>query len=191
VRTFKRRLAQGRHGLRARLARRGIALPALLLTLGLTHKGRAALPATWVAATVRAALGAGTGTAPVVAEAVLRGMSAARLKAVAALLLMGTLILGAGALARQAQDRRPDTAPPAPAPVAAIPRPEPPPAQPPAGAEDTKTTAVIGRVLDAYGNPVPDARVTAYGLLNFGTLSRQHQEKALGEVRPTPRAASG
>ncbi len=187
LRTLKRRLEQGRHSLRARLTRRGIALPAALFTVGLTQKGKAAVPAAWVAATTRAALelGAGPGQASAagaVAEAVLRGMSTARLKAIVALLLVGSLILGAGALAHQGQAPRPEAPPPAPpVPVAELPEP---PAPPPARDDgDAKKTAVNGRVLGAYDRPVRDARVLVYGTVSFGSLSRQYQDKALGEVK--------
>src|SRR5262249_50672651 len=55
ARTLKRRLEQGRASLRARLARRGIALPAALLTLGLTRGAKASVPASLSASTVTAA----------------------------------------------------------------------------------------------------------------------------------------
>jgi RNA polymerase sigma factor (sigma-70 family) len=185
VRTLKRRLEQGRHTLRTRLARHGIVLPAGLLALGLAQNGKAAMPATWATATVRAALAgvAAAGTAPAVADAVLRGLGAARLKAVAALLLLGTLILGAGALSYRAPAQRPDTpVPPAPVLVAAIPKPAP-PERPAAENGDAKKTAVSGHVLDADGEPVPGTRVIAYGLVNLGALSRQRQVLALGEAK--------
>src|SRR5262249_38738668 len=89
VRTLKRRLEQGRNGLRARLARRGIALPAALLTLGVTQGAKAGAPPALTAATVKVALDAAAGTgaataAGAVADAVLRGAGATRLKLTAA-----------------------------------------------------------------------------------------------------------
>jgi RNA polymerase sigma factor (sigma-70 family) len=177
-RTLQRRLEQGRKGLRDRLRRRGLTLPAALLTLGLTRADGAAVPATWTAATVRAALAARTGpvatAAGALAEAVLRGMTVPRAKILAALLVLGTLVFGTGVLAHQAQAQRPD----APAPAAAPPAP-----RPAKGAEDDKKAAVTGRVLNADGQPVAGARVAGYAGLEFGSLSVQYQAKGLGEVR--------
>jgi RNA polymerase sigma factor (sigma-70 family) len=189
LRTLKRRLEQGRRGLRARLARRGIALPAALLTLGLTQKGKAAAPAAWVAAAVQAALGRGAETAPTaaraIAEAVLRGMGTSRLRAIGALLLVGALIAGAGALAFRGQAEPPPSPPPAlPAPVAKVP--EPPAAPPPAPARDAdegKKVAVSGRVIGAYDRPLKGAHVVVYATVYFGILSGQSEEKVLGEVK--------
>jgi RNA polymerase sigma factor (sigma-70 family) len=178
VRTLKRRLEQGRRCLRARLARRGIALPAALLALGLTRGAKAAVPASLTADTVRAVFGGATTAGPL-ADAVLRGMSAARLKWAAGLLVLCALVFGSGVLAHQAQAQRPEEEPP-PAGVA-------PPAAaqpaPPAAKAAADVTAVTGRVLDADGKAVAGARVTAFGGLEFGPLSVEYQAKSLGEAK--------
>src|SRR5437762_694572 len=60
-RTLQRRLDQARQVLRARLARRGLALPAGLLLAGLTHRAAAAaVPPELAEETVRAGAGAAT-----------------------------------------------------------------------------------------------------------------------------------
>jgi RNA polymerase sigma factor (sigma-70 family) len=185
LRTLKRRLDQARQCLRARLARRGLALPAAILALGLTCGAKAAVPAGWVAAAVRAATGAGSGAtaAGAIAEAVLRGMSPTPLRWVAALLVLGTLIFGTGVLARHAQAQRPDAEePPLPAPAAAAP-PLTLPAAPSKEVADAKKAAITGRVVDADGKPVAGARVAGYGGLEFGSLSVEYQAKSLGEVK--------
>src|SRR5207237_3276430 len=56
LQTVKDRLERGRELLRARLARRGLTLSAALGCAALTGNGRAALPASLVEQTVRAAL---------------------------------------------------------------------------------------------------------------------------------------
>ena len=115
VRTIKRRLEQGRRSLRSRLARRGIALPAALLTVGLTQKATASVPAVLTATAARAALEAGSSssTAAVLAEAVLRGLTASRLKIVAAILTLATLVIGIGAFVPQSPAQRPEVPAPA------------------------------------------------------------------------------
>ncbi len=187
LRTLKRRLEQGRNGLRARLARRGIALPAALLALGVAQKGKATVPAAWTAATVRAALDLGAGTtvaATAIAEAVLRGMSAARRKALGALLLVGTLIVGAGALAARGPARPGEPPPPAPpAQVAEPPQQPAPPPEPAPEAGEAKKTALSGRVIGDYNRPLKGARVVVYATVYFGSLSGRSQEEVLGEVK--------
>jgi RNA polymerase sigma factor (sigma-70 family) len=184
VRTFKRRLERGRRSLRARLVRRGITLPAALLALGLTRGTRAAVPPSLTAGAVQAALDGGQAAVGALADAVLRGMSAGRLRGAAALLMLGTLVFGTGALAHQAQARRSEAAEPAPPPAAAAP-PVPAPAAPPPAkdGEGAKKSVVAGRVTDADGKPVAGARVAAYATLRFGDLSVQYQAQSLGEVK--------
>ena len=189
VRTLKRRLEQGRHCLRARLARRGIALPAALLALGVTRGAKAGVPATLTAATVKAAVNAAAGASMAatasgaLAQAVLRGMSATRLKVMAALVMIGALVFGTGMLAHQAQAQRSDAATLTAAPPAAPPEPARPAPRPAKDAEDAKKKAVVGRVLDADGKPIKGAVVTGSTGLEFGSLSVQYQAKALGEVK--------
>jgi RNA polymerase sigma factor (sigma-70 family) len=185
VRTLKRRLEQGRRCLRTRLARRGIALPAALLALGLTREVRCAVPAVLTTATVRAAVGAAgtvtTGTAAqALAEAVMRGSRTARLVGVAAsLLALGALVAGFGVVEHQLQAERPE-----PNALVAEPPAAPPdttPLPPGKDAAQAKKTAIAGRVLDADGKPIAGATVTAYGRLDLGRLSVERREKAFGD----------
>src|SRR5206468_4475958 len=98
--SVKGRLERGRARLHARLARRGLTLPAALAAVELS---RGPVPAALTVATVRQALafaaGAGApGPAALLAEGVLRATALSRLKAVAALLLLGLgLFVAAGA----------------------------------------------------------------------------------------------
>lgn len=93
--TVSSRLAQARKLLQTRLARRGVTLSALLSGLAIAERGAsAAVPAELLLITRRAALDFASGKVltpevPVaLAEAVLRGMSLARLKVAAGLLLL-------------------------------------------------------------------------------------------------------
>jgi RNA polymerase sigma factor (sigma-70 family) len=188
VRTLKRRLEQGRRCLRTRLARRGIALPAALLALGLTRGARAAVPAALTSTTARAAVDAAAGrvatatAAHALAQAILRGPRAARFVATAAFLALGALVFGLGVVQHQLQAQRPD--PDALAAEAPAAPPEPTPLAPPGkDAGEAKKTAITGRVLDADGKPVAGVRVTAYGGLDLGRLSVERREKAFGDVK--------
>jgi RNA polymerase sigma factor (sigma-70 family) len=186
VRTLKRRLEKGRNGLKARLARRGIALPAALLALGVTQAAKAAVPEALAAATVKAARDAAAGTcaasaAGAAAEALLRGAGAGRFKVLAALLALGALVVGTALVAHQAQAQRP----PADAPAApgAEPQPNKAAAPPAKEADDAKKDAITGRVLDADGKPVKGAAVGGYAVLDLGNLSPQAQFKRLADVK--------
>jgi RNA polymerase sigma factor (sigma-70 family) len=110
VGTVVSRLARARERLRARLARRGLALSAgALAAAGEGEAAAAPVPAA-LARTVLAALRPAAGGAParaaLLAERTLRAMSMSKLQARAALLLAAVLaIVGAGALARPAPAR--------------------------------------------------------------------------------------
>ncbi|HEV3258657.1 MAG TPA: sigma-70 family RNA polymerase sigma factor [Gemmataceae bacterium] len=178
--TLKRRLEEGRERLRTRLARRGLALSGALLAAGLAQgAATAAVPAGLAASTARAALLPATGTAasagmaPVaaLADAVLQGMFAAKLRmTIAMVLVIGMAGLGAGMLTHQALAQRqakPNaSSEPAPAPVQAFKK------QPPASApdrpdsEDRQHMTVTGLVIGPDGKPVKDARVAVAARAN-------------------------
>jgi len=100
-------LAQGREHLRGRLKRRGIGLPAAALAAALAETAGAAVPATLVAATLRAVVlwssaSAGSVAAPIatLANGVLHTMWLNKVKGIGAVLLVAAVIgTSAGALA--------------------------------------------------------------------------------------------
>jgi RNA polymerase sigma factor (sigma-70 family) len=104
----KGRLERGRELLRARLARRGVALSAGLLAVGLTRGG---VPAALAGATVRLALatvgGAAGSIPPAVAALVGEALTAAKVRAAGVLLAAVLVAAGAGAWAHQAWAPRP------------------------------------------------------------------------------------
>ncbi len=104
--TLRGRLERGRDRLRARLARRGLGLPAALLGAALSEGTVAALPAALVDTVTRAAVQVVSGTTPEVApavaalgEGVVRSMASGRLTLVVACLMalaLGTVGLTLG-----------------------------------------------------------------------------------------------
>ena len=164
--TLHRRLEEGRERLRERLGRRGLALPAALLTAGAVA---ATVPASLAADSVASALLGATGKSAAVPAAVaalareaLRG-TAGRTKAVGALLLAAGLVAATAGLLGA---RTPPVAggdPPradAKAPKAPADRP---PADPAAPAK--KELTVTGTVVGADGKPVAGAKVAVIGLI--------------------------
>jgi RNA polymerase sigma factor (sigma-70 family) len=120
--TLKHRLDLGRRLLRTRLARRGVALPAVLVVAALArHSTPAAMPAPLAALTCRAApafaglrpaAGPVSRQAAALANDVLDALALARLKWVAALVLaVGVLTTGVGLAARPASGGRPAASP--------------------------------------------------------------------------------
>jgi RNA polymerase sigma factor (sigma-70 family) len=149
LRTLERRLERGRGLLRARLARRGLTLSAALLAAGLARPATA-MPPLLPAATARAAAAFTTGQGGVAPAAValargaLRGLTAFRLKATAALaVLLGGLALGAAALRGRAPEERP-------------------PADPPA-----TETAERPASTDLFGDPLPPCALARLGTMRF------------------------
>jgi hypothetical protein len=106
--TISRRLARARELLRARLTRRGLALPAGLLALALSRQtAPAAVPAALSASTVKTAPRAAAGAIPAhmaaLAEGGLQAMKATKTQmALDLFLTAGLALAGAAALARSA-----------------------------------------------------------------------------------------
>ncbi len=142
VAAVKSRLERGRGLLRRRLERRGVALPAALLALGLTgERVRAAL---WDA-TVRAALSAPAPAVAALAEAAAPGATAGKWK-----FFLAALLLASGA-AGVADALRAGKAP------------EPPAA---AAAEPDTARAAPART-DRHGDPLPDGAVARLGTVRW------------------------
>ena len=97
----KGRLERGRQLLRKRLVRRGVTLPAGLMAVGLARGG---VPAALAGSTVRLAVAAISGTAGVIPPAVATltgvGLRATKAKVVGLLLVLVTLVAGAGVWTR-------------------------------------------------------------------------------------------
>jgi RNA polymerase sigma factor (sigma-70 family) len=159
--TLKRRLEQGRTRLRSRLLRRGITLSAALLAAALARPC-AAPAAALINVTVEAARAFTTGTlaapAAVLAEAVLRGAVAARLKVWLTLLTLGLLTAGAAVFA---------LSPTADEPRAAEPPPESPPplkGPKPADTEPARIEALKASLLQRGGGNAQSEAAVADGL---------------------------
>jgi RNA polymerase sigma factor (sigma-70 family) len=178
LRTFSRRLEQGRQRLRGRLARRGLALPAALMATGLTQAAAPAVPTHLAGVTFRAALHNAAGEGPSAAEG---GASATatwtaafaslRLRVVAAVLLGCLLACGAAVLAQQGPAaRQPLTGVKRPAPGARPQKPAPP-------AEQGLTLA--GRVLGADGKPLAGADVALVGRWRLSPQHPNHDYEVL------------
>jgi RNA polymerase sigma factor (sigma-70 family) len=150
--TLKRRLAAGRHRLRSRLQRRGLALSAGLLAAGVTA---APTPPALAASAVRTAVQAMSGDQAAVPAAVAAlAQGALRAAVVARMVLGGMLLLAAGLVALgvgQAGTRLPAEPPP----IAT--------AAPAAPARDNERMTVGGRVLGADGKPLAGAVVAVVG----------------------------
>jgi RNA polymerase sigma factor (sigma-70 family) len=159
-RTLKRRLDQGRTRLRARLTRRGLALPAALLAGGLTSAATpAAVPVALTVTAVKAGLsapGTASSSAAALAARVVRTMDLVRFVGIAAVVL-AAMAMAVGAFALTHLDREPR--PGAEAQAAPQKQPQPWPRTARADAEDQETMAVGGRVLDSGGKPVAGAEV--------------------------------
>jgi RNA polymerase sigma factor (sigma-70 family) len=124
-RTLRRRLEGGRERLRARLARRGVALPAALLTMSLAQPEASAMPAMLAASTVRAALLLGAGSkascgvvserALALAHEAIQGVMLVRVKV--ALTLLFVVVLGTAGAGLLVEQTSPAKAPERPAPA--------------------------------------------------------------------------
>jgi RNA polymerase sigma factor (sigma-70 family) len=157
--TLRRRLERGKELLRARLARRGVALAAGLLTVAVASPARAAAPALAVTPSH-------TSTA-LAAEVVRRGVGA-KLAA-----LVAVVSLTAGGLAfGLARDS--DAAPEVPAPIhPAAPDRAPTPAPAPRAVETKKWVAVSGRVVFPKDRDIPQPRPVPAGQVKDANVWKQ------------------
>ncbi len=146
--TVSSRLAQARERLRVRLARRGVALSAILSGLALSPGGSAGVPAALMNATRSIFTTRPIGVPAAAAQAVVRSMTFGRLKIPVALVLL--LGLGLGAIAALRKPADPESTTPISAPAVAV---------VPAEVAPTNTMSVSGSVVGPGGQIVPDARV--------------------------------
>jgi RNA polymerase sigma factor (sigma-70 family) len=192
--TVSSRLAHARKLLQSRLARRGVALSAVLSGLAVAKDGAAAaVPAGLVATTRKSAPAFAAGEAPAagaasapatLAGAALRGMALGRLKLPAAILILVVLVGSAAAVVLH----HPPPAPPPETPEtrnfvhAAAPTPPPPKDGPGAPAIVRKMT-VTGSVVDPDRNALPGARIAVIADLHPrpGDVLYRSQTQVLGE----------
>jgi RNA polymerase sigma factor (sigma-70 family) len=163
--TVGTRLSRARERLRARLSRRGVAFAAALAAASLTGRAasaaltagrvKAAVSAALAFAAGRAAPGAPPTPAAALAEAVLRSLLVARLKAARALLALALLAAGAGVLARPSpapdgqEAAGADLAPPAP------------------GSERARAAARAQARRDQFGDPLPPGAIARLGTVRW------------------------
>jgi protocatechuate 3,4-dioxygenase beta subunit len=168
-RTLQHRLAAGRARLKRRLARRGLAPDGATLGAVLLREARAAVPAAWREATVRAALatvdhtvtvGVVSAAGKALAQEVLKVMLIRKLTLGSATLLAVCLIgwgTSAALVALGQEGLRGATSPRVaavgPAANTAVPQPK------PASARTDDTFPIRGRVLDPDGKPVAGAEI--------------------------------
>ncbi len=186
LRTFNRRLNQARERLRGRLLRRGLALPAALLTTGLLQTAEAAVPTSLAGQTVRGALQGSVPVSPAVSAAALAAGASgssglARCKLLAATILVGCLLtVGAVALAQHTlpveppqTEKRTVLQQPLPARV--------PKAQGKAGAAVQKGVSARGRVLGADGKPLAGAEVALVGRWHPSKEKPNHEYEVVAQ----------
>jgi RNA polymerase sigma factor (sigma-70 family) len=168
--TLNRRIEHAKDRLRGRLAQRGVALSLALLVAGLTQTATSAgVSHTLAFSTVQAVLasvsgktaGVASAAATALAEGTLRAMSAAKLKlAIAVVLAVGLVALGAIALTHTAQAQRPtETATNLEAPPALEGKPKSGPPALPADNDDATKLTVTGCILAPDCKPAIGARV--------------------------------
>ena len=95
--TLRGRISQARKRLRRRLTGRGVTIPAVLLTAGVSSQSHASVPAALVHSTIRIARGLTPGhTAAVLARGVLNSMLLSQIKIATVVVLIGSVCLTAG-----------------------------------------------------------------------------------------------
>ncbi len=166
--TVSSRLAEARKRMQQRLARRGLTLAAALCAAAVTADAAAALPPTFVAATVRAALGAGSSArVAALANGASRALLLGRLKVATALLLAVGVLAAAGAQIHRASDHAPapEQAKPEEAPAAKPDRADAPADPLPAGAvlRLGSTRLRHGRSVSQLALSPDGTQVAAYG----------------------------
>ena len=167
--TLHSRLARARDKLRIRLARRGVSLPAAVLTAVLSSRSASAsIPPLLCDSTTRSAIqlaarhavaaGAISASAATLAQEVLRTMLLHKIRLTAmSLLFLAVAAIGAGWLTRPlVLGDEPGSKPAATRAPIAVNRDEPVPSPAPG------RTIFVGRVLDPQGKPVPNASVMVY-----------------------------
>ena len=168
VGTVSGRLAEARARLRTRLARRGVALAAVLTAAALAHGSAAAtVPPALGRAAAAAVMGrAAASGAANLARPVLRAMFVSKLKAAAAIALLAVCTVATGFAAR-----RPTASPPPAPQVAEMPEENPAPVGRPDPAPPPKSEAaqVPAARLDVFGDPLPPGAV-----VRFGTTRLRH-----------------
>jgi RNA polymerase sigma factor (sigma-70 family) len=198
VRTLKRRLEQARQRLRARLTRRGLTLPAALLTAGLTATTTPArVSSALTAATIKGALllatgGTAAGVVSTQALGLMKGplqaLIGSKSKATIAALIVACLIgTGVRAIACRALADKPATVAEAGKSISPLAAVRDRTGVPPAAAAEKKPASVpverqvslAGRVVDAHDKPVSGAVVAV-----FAQTVRPYQDKALHTTNP-------
>ncbi len=192
--TLRSRLVRAREKLRRGLARRGIVLSTTAMAAALAPRSASASVSSLLCdSTTRAAIrfaarhaAAGGAPAAAMAQEVLRSMLIHKLKATAlSLVLLATLVGGAGYLNAFAQSREPDA-------KTARTEPRPPDSPRPPGVSDDQPRPapgrmfVTGRVLDPQGKPVAGATTMVYASLKWpgrGDRVAPMSPSAIGEAR--------
>ncbi|HWE40544.1 MAG TPA: sigma-70 family RNA polymerase sigma factor [Isosphaeraceae bacterium] len=161
--TIRGRLARARGRLRARLSRRGVTLaPAVLGTLLVQQHARAAVPAAWAEAAVRAATtaGAASAAASALTEEVLKTMAMTQLKTIAAVAVTLGGMAGLAAWTFAAPRRPADPLRVAePGPQAAPKSTATPPAATAQQEPGARKLSASGQVRDEAGRPIAGAKV--------------------------------
>ena len=173
-RTLRRRLAEARERLKARLLCRDLRLDDATLGAVFLREAQAAVPPAWNAAVVRAAIdivnpavvaGSASAAARLLTREVLKSMLLHKLKLASAALLGAGLIAWAASAALASCGDDPPEAAPAPGAQQAVPSP---PDSEPGSLDTVGTFPVAGRVLDADDKPVAGAEIYIWHYRQFG-----------------------